>query len=299
MMETAQQTEVARLRSSGGLSREQIDERILQLEKERFGIEENTLEPAQERIRLAELQKNLQITDLEVLGKTRDEWERIQNQVDLAQGNGWRFADAMKEALGIVETLVDNLMNRPLPPAPPPPVRRGEDAGPELGQPGKGAWINTGTGKTLMQEAAGAGYGSWQEYYNDNRQLDKVLSPQGKAYGGMIIPKRMAMGGSVKGYPMGGLIPYKAEGGFFKSLGSDTVPAMLTPGEFVVRRPAVKGFGKDNLEKINRGTYEGNSVYNYNLEVNVKSGSNPNEIANTVMRSIKQVEGRRIRGNNL
>jgi hypothetical protein len=109
----------------------------------------------------------------------------------------------------------------------------------------------------------------------------------------------MAMGGSVKGYPMGGLIPYKAEGGFFKSLGSDTVPAMLNPGEFVVRRPAVTKIGVDKLEKINRGTYEGNSVYNYNLEVNVKSGSNPNEIANTVMRSIKQVEGRRIRGNNL
>jgi len=300
MMETAQQTEIARLRSSVGLSREQLDEKILQLEKERFGIEENTLEPAQERIRLAELQKNLQITDLEVLGKTRDEWEKIQNQVDLAQANGWRFADAMKEALNIVETLVANLMNRPLPPAPPAPAPARSSGGgsPELGQPGKGAWVitsGTNAGKTLQQAA---GNQSWQEFYNANRSLDKVLAPK-KASGGMIIPKRMSVGGSVKGYPMGGLIPYKSEGGFFKSLGSDTVPAMLTPGEFVVRRPAVKGFGKDNLEKINRGTYEGNSVYNYNLEVNVKSGSNPNEIANTVMRSIKQVEGRRIRGNNL
>ena len=117
-----------------------------------------------------------------------------------------------------------------------------------------------------------------------------------KAAGGLM---RYGMGGSVKGYPMGGLIPYKAEGGFFKSLGSDTVPAMLTPGEFVVRRPAVKGFGVKNLEKINRGTYGGSSMYNYNLEVNVKSDSSPEQIASTVMRSIRQVEGRRIRGNNL
>ena len=82
-------------------------------------------------------------------------------------------------------------------------------------------------------------------------------------------------------------------------MGSDTIPAMLTPGEFVVRRPAVNGFGVKNLEDINRGTYDSDSVYNYNLNVNVKSDANPNEIANTVMRSIKQVEGRRIRGNQL
>ena len=106
-----------------------------------------------------------------------------------------------------------------------------------------------------------------------------------------------AMGGEIKGYPMGGLIPYKSEGGIFKSLGSDTVPAMLTPGEFVIRRPAVRGFGVKNLESINRGTFNGGSMYNYNLSVNVKSDANPEQIANTVMRSIKQVEGRRIRGN--
>jgi hypothetical protein len=118
---------------------------------------------------------------------------------------------------------------------------------------------------------------------------------KGYPMGGLIPYK--AMGGKVKGYPMGGLIPYKSEGGFFKSLGSDTVPAMLTPGEFVIRRPAVRGFGVKNLESINRGTFNGGSMYNYNLSVNVKSDANPEQIANTVMRSIKQVEGRRIRGN--
>jgi hypothetical protein len=108
---------------------------------------------------------------------------------------------------------------------------------------------------------------------------------------------RMAMGGSVKGYPMGGLIPYKNAGGMFKSLGSDTIPAMLTPGEFVIRRPAVSGFGVDNLEKINRGTYNDGSVYNYNLAVNVKSDSNPEQIANTVMRELKRVDSQRMRNN--
>ncbi len=40
-------------------------------------------------------------------------------------------------------------------------------------------------------------------------------------------------------------------------------------------------------------------MYNYNLQVNVKSDSDPNKIANTVMRSIKQIEGQKLRGNRI
>lgn len=52
---------------------------------------------------------------------------------------------------------------------------------------------------------------------------------------------------------------YKAEGGRVsgKGLGiprgSDTVPAMLTPGEFVIRRSAVQRFGADFFSQLNRG----------------------------------------------
>jgi hypothetical protein len=74
---------------------------------------------------------------------------------------------------------------------------------------------------------------------------------------------------------------------------------MLTPGEFVIRRPAVRGFGVENLEKINRGTYNDGSVYNYNLAINVKSNSDPNRIARTVIAQIKQVEDQRIRSNRI
>ena len=50
-------------------------------------------------------------------------------------------------------------------------------------------------------------------------------------------------GGRVKPIyrPMGGLIPYMADGGF-RPMGSDTVPAMLTPGEYVVNKSATKSF---------------------------------------------------------
>ncbi len=82
--------------------------------------------------------------------------------------------------------------------------------------------------------------------------------------------------------------------------GTDVVPAMLTPGEFVVTQPAVKNFGVDNLRAINSGTYGGDSVYNYSVNVNVSNtGANANDIARTVMTQIKQIDAQRLRSNNL
>jgi hypothetical protein len=108
-----------------------------------------------------------------------------------------------------------------------------------------------------------------------------------------------ASGGIVPKYlRMGGLLPYKSEGGsIFKPLGTDTVPAMLSPGEFVVRKYAVDNFGADNLRAINTGKYSGESVYNYEVNINVKSDANADQIARAVMTQIKQVDSQRIRGN--
>ncbi|MCB5951827.1 hypothetical protein LI951_07100 [Enterococcus sp. BWT-B8] len=51
------------------------------------------------------------------------------------------------------------------------------------------------------------------------------------------------------------LVPsYFASGGrasIFKKKGTDTVPAMLTPGEFVQYKVAVKTFGLDFMNRIN------------------------------------------------
>ena len=92
----------------------------------------------------------------------------------------------------------------------------------------------------------------------------------------------------------GGMVPkYYVSGGYSK--GTDTIPAMLTPGEFVVRKNAVDSFGVNNLNKINDGSYGGSSVYNYSLNVNVKSDSSPDDIARTVMTQIKRIDSQRIK----
>ena len=108
----------------------------------------------------------------------------------------------------------------------------------------------------------------------------------------------IASGGKVGYYPMGGMIPYKAMGGMFKTINTDSVPAMLSPGEFVIRRSAVERFGEKNLEKINNNMADSSSsVYNYSVNVSVKSDANPDQIAQSVMRQIKQIDSQRIRGN--
>ena len=96
----------------------------------------------------------------------------------------------------------------------------------------------------------------------------------------------------------GGLVPkYFAEGGFAR--GTDTVPAMLTPGEFVMSRYAVNSHGTDKMKAINSGASVGDSVYNYNLSVNVKSDANPDQIAKTVIAQIKQIDSQRVRGTRI
>jgi hypothetical protein len=66
----------------------------------------------------------------------------------------------------------------------------------------------------------------------------------------MVPTQKYAMGGKVSYYPMGGMIPYKAMGGMFTTVNTDSVPAMLSPGEFVVRRSAVDGLEKKILKKL-------------------------------------------------
>jgi hypothetical protein len=106
------------------------------------------------------------------------------------------------------------------------------------------------------------------------------------ASSGGMVPKYLASGGMVKP-------KYFAVGG--KARGTDIIPAMLTPGEFVMSKYAVNSYGVDKMKAINNGSYEGGKVYNYNLNVNVKSDANPEDIARVVMTQIRQVDSQRIR----
>jgi hypothetical protein len=88
------------------------------------------------------------------------------------------------------------------------------------------------------------------------------------------------------------------KGGLVSGYGSgDSIRAMLTPGEFVMTKPAVDAYGARMMKDINNGTFQSGSVYNYSISVNVETGANADQIANTVMRKIKSVDAKRIQGN--
>jgi TP901 family phage tail tape measure protein len=363
-LEASRELEISSIRNSLGRTRAQIEKEIKDLQKQIFDIEEKTLEPAQERVRLAEVEKREAIEKLTLLGKTKLEWEAVKNRVDLARTSSQEYMEAIKRALDLTQQLVDEYnkikskevvitiikkeinegggSSDPTEYTRPDPKRELQiapaagigipkeqlksdlkdlngkigDLKSKINQGGLGpkALENKKDNLEELQllrkqividlgsyNNISSGGGSGMMQYQANGGLVKYMN-----MGGMIkVPKaepapvqRMNMGGVVPKYmPMGGLVPYMNMGGIFKPKGTDTVPAMLTPGEFVVRKYAVQDFGLDRLKAINSGTYNDGSVYNYNLNVNVKSESNPDDIANVVMMQIKRIDAQRIRGN--
>lgn len=126
-----------------------------------------------------------------------------------------------------------------------------------------------------------------------------------KMYGGKILPMNM-----------GGMVPkYFASGG---RIGSDTVPTMLTPGEFVMNKRATQQFGP-LLSMLNESKYpsmigpsysgagmktsttkfnnNSKNTYNYNVGITVGgTNASADNIARAVMGEIKYLDAQRIRG---
>ena len=140
--------------------------------------------------------------------------------------------------------------------------------------------------------------------------VTSVVSAQKKAFGGMISYKGsrerapgMMFGGKMKKYAMGSFVP---------GIGStDKVPALLTPGEFVVRKPVAQeiapllnAVNSNVFPKMNLGgvvpraasSSDPSVQYNYNVEVNVAgTNASPDDIANAVISKINTVNDRQIR----
>ena len=118
------------------------------------------------------------------------------------------------------------------------------------------------------------------------KPISTITSTIGKIFGGF-------------GWSSGGLITpkYLAGGGFgMKAIGTDTVPAMLTPGEYIISKSAADSLGTGTLDRLNNGEMPGSTLYNYNLNVTLNGGDmDAQEVANVVMNRLKQVENQKIR----
>jgi hypothetical protein len=108
-----------------------------------------------------------------------------------------------------------------------------------------------------------------QEVAGDEADLEfsEALGPHiAESLNSIFIPaftsvmEDQAAGGPL-GLARGGMV-YRADGGsIFQPRGTDTIPAMLTPGEFVIRKSAVDKIGAGNLAALNNGMSVGGVVY--------------------------------------
>jgi len=350
-LDKAKEVELANVRSSNGLSRIQIETQIKSLQDQIFKIETETLKPAQERIRLAEVERDKLIDQITVLGKTRTEWDNIKLGIDSARIANKKYIASIQLALDLVKELIKAYAGLE------PPSGSDSGSGPFSSAtitPYVSDYVGTPFGQAGSKNGK-KGDGGKKPTTIDRRfkptdpsggktKIDKRLMPTfgniygapksnfnytagyTRMYGGKIIP--MTYGGTtppmnsdgrsqIAYMPFGGLIPYMKNGGF-RPIGSDTVPAMLTPGEFVVNKASTKQF-LPLLSMINESKYpsmigpsysnggvlpsqtsindNSTAVYNYNVGITVGgTNASPNNIAKAVMDEIKYLDKQRIRG---
>ena len=412
-LERAQKLQTDALLSKSGMTRQQLDDKILVNQKKIFEIEESRLEPAQENIRKAEASASLAKQDLKVAGKTRLEWDQISNGIELARTNSEEYTKAINGGLAVVKDIEDYYTTKPadrqsnvqeifsaeqladtnakfnqkpaavatggpssgggsdnadptdsdnkddkqltlaqlnqkntqaaftasgmstsgflkqndpaagdFPVSAPALSSSSSEKSPQTFSIGVGKKFKVPVGANVYSAKSNGAFGKpatmWTIKYgkapgtftlSNGKTADWWTTEYGKGARGSIITANDVLGftevpkGAHKQYPKS--FPTDAigfnKGGFvaskYASMGGDTVSAMLTPGEFVMSKYGVENFGADKLKSINNGTYKGDSMYNYEVNVNVQTDSNPDQIARAVMNQIKHIDSQRIRGN--
>jgi tetratricopeptide (TPR) repeat protein len=321
-LESAQEKELAALVSSNGMTRKQLEDLILQTQKDIFAIEEKRLEPAQRAIELKQNELDLSLFSLD---QQQAAWEIVYNNILNAVDPLKTYVELLKEAQGVLSS-----MGKMSPSSGTPVWNEKNAAGDQVWDGKKFIPINKNPnigGTIAGPENPGNTYGEvskngnwvwdgirWRKIDPNASYSGNLPGPEnpGKNPGDLSENKqwqwdgttwqKLAKGGMVvKKFAMGGVVPKKFFlGGIAKEFasGTDTVPAMLTPGEFVVRKQAVDRVGVNTLSSINKGEPVGSSVYNsYSVDVNVATNANPDQIANTVIREIKRIDSQRIKGN--
>ena len=152
----------------------------------------------------------------------------------------------------------------------------------ELANQNMQAFTNIGTAAQLGAGVANTAFDSINNSLQQIEEQARKTAAAVAAVGG---------GGTVEGKSLGGLI-YRRDGGFIPR-GTDTIPAMLTPGEFVVNAKASKKFFTQ-LVAINSGVkpayrQEGGPVNNIgDINITVQGAPTPQQTARETMAAFRR-----------
>ena len=123
------------------------------------------------------------------------------------------------------------------------------------------ALVRTFAGSETFKGLAGTAIKLATAFLKFAESLERVL-PQLTTLAALKIGRNIApgllmlAGGRGRGRSGGGVVSKFAQGGMVPGSGNrDTVPAMLTPGEFVIRKTSVKKMGADKLAQMNNNRY--------------------------------------------
>jgi len=305
--------------SAGGMTKDQIEARTYQigqqtflLEQQRkivqneitvlqdknytleegiYSIKQNSLIPAQAIIDKAKLaldeynkQTDSIVSGIKYLGKTQTEWDAVKVRVEAANSAIDLTEIGLKKASALTSQIFkdwDAIKSKVITIT----TNYVTGSGAALTDP-----------KTDPSKSPIYNYDPLQGIRVGTRMYGGAISSGTR--GGMGIVKAMAFGG--------------------RAIGSDTIPTMLTPGEFVMNKKASQEFGP-LLSMLNESKYpsmigssyggqqpassnlsvsdNSNRVYNYNVGISVpQSNANPNDIARAVIGQIKYIDAQRIRG---
>jgi TP901 family phage tail tape measure protein len=240
-LDAARQAQLDAL-TENGKTRKQIEDEIKQIKKDIADIEFGALQNARDAVEAAEEALEAAVENLRVQGQSKTEWENIDTRINAAKASASLYESevlkALENAKGLVgewskledtftTTHVVNVVTNNSGGLPDP------DTSNKFGPVGRAGRfpgeIYEGTGGKYSWNVAKQ---SW-----DKIQTASVAGPQGGG-GGRAAPVMFASGGYISG-------PGTPT--------SDSIPAMLSDGEYVIKASSVNKFGTQFLDSVNSG----------------------------------------------
>jgi len=279
--------------------------KIRDLTNEIYNINEDLIEPLQNKnkefersLSLYAQEEEYAIKNLVLAGMTREEWNKKADALQRNIDNAERLDPWLKSLIGDYLAL-----EKAARAAADQAARLGGDLSSKKGVANKPDYISSAT--SAANSAGGMDYSN--------------MDFSGMDFSGMDF-SGMDFSGLNLGFASGGIMKY-AKGGIAGNGSRDSVPAMLTPGEFVVRKSMVEKYGAPMLKAINQGSFvmpkyssgpdtpsissKGGAstsinapVYNnFSVSVSATTNANADDIANKAVVKIKQMQNMQVRSN--